>query len=123
MPQLLSVSTTEGRIRAFANIVPEYQLNEITIDLMRHRQEIEPGTMDYLFVSLFEWAHSQGYATFNLGLSALYGVGEKTADPLPERTLHFIYTHINQFYNFKGCTNLKINSTLIGPPVTWHILE
>ncbi len=102
-----AVVTAEGRIRAFANVVPEYQLKEISIDLMRHRQEIEPGTMDYLFISLFEWAREQGYATFNLGLSALYGVGEKVDDTLPERTLHYIYEHINQFYNFQGLHAFK----------------
>lgn len=102
-----TICSAEGRITAFANIVPEYQLNEITIDLMRHRKEIEPGTMDFLFFSLFEWARKQGYETFNLGLSALYGVGEKAVDPLPERTLHFIYEHINQFYNFKGLHEFK----------------
>jgi phosphatidylglycerol lysyltransferase len=102
-----TVSTAEGTVIAFANLVPEYQLNEITIDLMRHRQETEPGTMDYLFVSLFEWARGHGYATFNLGLSAFYGVGEKPEDPLQERALHFIYEHINQFYNFKGLHEFK----------------
>jgi len=102
-----TICTSEGYLRAFANIVPEYQLNEITVDLMRHRQETEPGTMDFLFVSLFEWARQQGYATFNLGLSALYGVGEKPEDPLQERSLHFIYEHINQFYNFKGLHEFK----------------
>lgn len=102
-----AVITAEGCVRAFANVVPEYQLNEISVDLMRHRQEIEPGTMDYLFVSLFEWAREKGYATFNLGLSALYGVGEKLDDTITERTLHFIYEHINQFYNFQGLHEFK----------------
>jgi phosphatidylglycerol lysyltransferase len=102
-----AVITAEGRVRAFANVIPEYQLNEISVDLMRHRQEIEPGTMDYLFISFFEWARQKGYATFNLGLSALYGVGEKVDDSIPERTLHYIYEHINQFYNFQGLHEFK----------------
>jgi phosphatidylglycerol lysyltransferase len=101
------VCAAEGRIIAFANIVPEYQLKEISIDLMRHRQEIEPGTMDYLFISTFEWGRAKGYATFNLGMSSLYGVGEKEDDTLPERTLHYIYEHINQFYNFQGLHEFK----------------
>jgi len=101
------ICNAEGFMRAFANLVPEYRLNEVSIDLMRHRQEIEPGTMDYLFVCLFEWARSQGYATFNLGLSSLYGVGQTPESSLPERTLHFIYEHINQFYNFKGLHEFK----------------
>jgi phosphatidylglycerol lysyltransferase len=81
--------------------------NEITIDLMRHRREIEPGTMDFLFVELFSWAKENGYAAFNLGLSALAGIGEHPDDPMIERTLHYIYQHINQFYNFKGLHDFK----------------
>jgi phosphatidylglycerol lysyltransferase len=102
-----TVCAADGRIVAFVNVVSEYQLNEITVDLMRHRREIEPGTMDFLFISLFAWAKERGYATFNLGLSALYGVGEHSEAPLPEKTLHYIYQHINQFYNFKGLHEFK----------------
>ena len=102
-----AVHSPSDLITAFANIVPEYQLNEITIDLMRHRREIEPGTMDFLFVELFSWAKENGYAAFNLGLSALAGIGEHPDDPMIERTLHYIYQHINQFYNFKGLHDFK----------------
>ncbi len=102
-----AVHTPEGWISAFANLVPEYQLNEITIDLMRHRPETEPGTMDFLFVSLIQWAQKQGYQGFNLGLSSLSGVGQNPDDPIIEKTMHFVYEHINQFYNFKGLHSYK----------------
>jgi phosphatidylglycerol lysyltransferase len=104
---VIAVHTPAGEISAFANIVPEYQCNEITADLMRHRAEIENGTMDFLFVSFFEWAKTQGYHSFNLGLSPLSGVGEQPDDPAVERALHFIYEHINQFYSFKGLHEFK----------------
>ena len=102
-----AVHGPEGWITAFANFVPEYQLNEITIDLMRHRKEIENGTMEFMFVSLFRWAKAQGYAGFGLGLSALSGIGEKPADPAIERALRYVFEHINQFYNFKGLHGYK----------------
>jgi len=105
--QVMVIRNSQGNIAAFANIVSEYKLNEITIDLMRYLPEAEKGTMDFLFASLFEWASEKGYASFNLGLSALSGIGETSDDPLVERTLHFIYTHINQFYNFKGLHAFK----------------
>jgi phosphatidylglycerol lysyltransferase len=97
----------EGRLEAFANIVPEYQLSEISIDLMRHRRESENGLMDFLFVSLLQWARAQGYATFNLGLSALAGIGESPEDPALERALRYIYEHVSRFYNFKGLHAFK----------------
>jgi phosphatidylglycerol lysyltransferase len=102
-----SVYTPEGGICAFVNLVPEYQRNEITIDLMRRRAEIENGTMEFLFVSLLQWAKEAGYETFNLGLSALSGVGENPDDPAVERIMHFVYEHVNQFYNFKGLHAFK----------------
>jgi phosphatidylglycerol lysyltransferase len=91
---------------AFANIVLEYQRNEVTIDLMRHLPG-EHGIMDFMFVSLFEWAAQEGYVSFNLGMSALSGVGEHPEDPNVERALHYIYEHVNQFYNFKGLHAFK----------------
>jgi len=104
---IAAVHSPEGYISAFANFVPEYQLNEITIDLMRHRHEMENGTMDFLFASLFRWAKEQGYQGFDLGLSALSGVGEQVSDPAIERVMHWIYENVNQFYNFKGLHSYK----------------
>lgn len=104
---VLTVETPEGDIIAFANLVPEYQLNEATIDLMRHRPNVPPGTMDYLFVALIKWAQAQGYDTFNLGLSALSGIGLNQQDPLIEKAMHYVYEYVNQFYNFKGLHSFK----------------
>jgi len=102
-----AVYAPEGWISAFVNFVPAHQLNEITVDLMRRRTEIENGTMEFLFVSLFQWAKAKGYHGFNLGLSSLSGVGEQSTDPAIERVMHFIYEHVNQFYNFKGLHSFK----------------
>ena len=44
--EIATVETADDYITAFANIVPEYQTNEITIDLMRHRTQVESGKMD-----------------------------------------------------------------------------
>lgn len=104
---VIVINNPDGRIEAFGNIVPEYQCNEITIDLMRHRRNAEHGIMDYLFVSLIQWAKEQGYGAFDLGLSALAGIGEGAGATAIERTLHFIYEHVNQFYNFKGLHEFK----------------
>jgi phosphatidylglycerol lysyltransferase len=104
---IAAVHDAQGWIIAFANLLPEYRRAEVAADLMRRRREVEPGTMDFLFVSLFQWAREQGYTAFNMGLSALSGVGEHPEDPATERILHFIYEHINQFYNFKGLHGYK----------------
>jgi phosphatidylglycerol lysyltransferase len=104
---ILVVHNPEGRIEAFANIIAGYPADEVTADMMRHRSHAEKGQMDFLFVSLFEWARAAGYARFNFGLSALSGIGEKPADPAIERALRYVFEHINRFYNFKGLHSYK----------------
>jgi len=104
---VMAVHTAGGLITAFANITSEYQRNEATIDLMRHRRDVEWGTMDFLFVSLFQWAKQQGFETFNLGLSGLAGVGEGPDAPPIERALRYVSQHANRFYNFQGLFEFK----------------
>jgi phosphatidylglycerol lysyltransferase len=105
--RVIIIRSPQGYIDAFANILPEYQANEISIDLMRHRTQAEKGQMDFLFVSLIEWAKAHGYATFNMGLSGLAGIGKNPHDPAIDRAMHYIYEHMNQFYNFKGLHEFK----------------
>ena len=104
---ILLVRDREGFIEAFANIVTEFQNNEVAIDLMRHRAQVDSGVMDFLFMSLLTWAKEQNFATFNLGLSALSGVGEHSDDPVMERAIHFIYKNVNSVYNFRGLHAFK----------------
>jgi phosphatidylglycerol lysyltransferase len=100
--EIAAVRTAQGQLSAFANIVTEYQVNDITIDLMRHRAEMENGTMDFLFISMFQHFQEQGYDGFNLGLSALSGLGESEQAPRLEQGMNYLYEHLNRFYNFKG---------------------
>ena len=104
---IMALHDPDGELLAFANIVSEYQLNESTIDLMRRREEIPRGTMEMLFVSLFEWSKEQGFDTFNLGPSPFAGIGEHSEDPATEKAMHFIFEHMNGFYNFKGLHAFK----------------
>lgn len=104
---VMAIRSSEGAVVAFANIISEYQRNECTVDLMRRTKDAPSGTMDFLFVKLFEWANQAGFDTFNLGLSPLSGVGEKPGDPAIERAVRFIYDHANQFYSFRGLHQFK----------------
>jgi phosphatidylglycerol lysyltransferase len=105
--EIATVQTSTGEITAFANIIPEYQINEITIDLMRRRTEVEHGTMEFLFISLFQHFKERGYDGFNLGLSALSGVGETPKSPRLEKILRYLYNHLDRFYNFQGLHSFK----------------
>jgi phosphatidylglycerol lysyltransferase len=104
---VLAVRNNEGRMEAFLNIIAGFPDDEVTADMMRHRSHAEKGQMDFLFVSLFDWARQAGYTRFNFGLSALSGIGEKPADPAIEKALRYIFEHINRFYKFKGLHGYK----------------
>jgi len=53
--RLALVYAPDGTIIAFTTLTPEYQLNEVSIDLMRRRRGVESGVLDFLFVSLLLW--------------------------------------------------------------------
>lgn len=101
------VYTPDGTATAFTNIVPEFQLNEITIDLMRRKPDTESGVMDFLFVTLFIWAQERGFATFNLGLCALSALCEDVSLPIVQRGLSWFYDHGSWIYHFKGVFEFK----------------
>ncbi|MBD2519724.1 bifunctional lysylphosphatidylglycerol flippase/synthetase MprF [Nostoc sp. FACHB-973] len=105
--EIVAVHTPEGIISAFANVVGEYQKKEITIDLMRRHKEVENGTMEFLFISMFQHFKLLGYDNFSLGLSALSGVGETQYSPRLEKALKYLYEHLNKFYKFKGLHTFK----------------
>jgi phosphatidylglycerol lysyltransferase len=105
--EIAAVHSNTGEIIAFANAIPAFQLNEMTVDLMRRRKEVEPGTMDVLFISLFQHFQERGYAGFNLGLAALSGVGDQAESPRMEKTLHYLSQHLKQIYNFQGLRAFK----------------
>jgi len=100
--EIAAVQTPDGEITAFSNIVSEYQLNEVTHDMMRHRLSIEKGTMDFLLISMLQKFKEQGYDSFNFGLSALSGVGENPESRRLEKVLRYLYQHLNRFYDFHG---------------------
>lgn len=100
--EIVTVQSSQGDIIAFANILSEYQLNEVTNDMMRHRKSIENGTMDFLFISMFQHYKERGYDGFNIGLSALAGVGETQESQRLEKVLYYLYKHLERFYNFQG---------------------
>jgi phosphatidylglycerol lysyltransferase len=104
--RLALVYTPAGEISAFVSLVPEYQRNGLSIDLMRHRQKFESGTMDFLFTSLLFWGREHGYTTFNLGLSPLFGVNTQPHPSVMDPILHLIYK-FGSFYNFRGINGFK----------------
>ncbi|UZN00276.1 phosphatidylglycerol lysyltransferase domain-containing protein [Lysinibacillus sp. MHQ-1] len=70
----------------FASIMPMYDQGErVSVDLMRFKPGSPSGTMDFIFLSLFEWAKSEGYRVFNMGMSPLSNVGQSRYSFLSEK--------------------------------------
>jgi phosphatidylglycerol lysyltransferase len=97
----------EGRIVAFANIWATADREELSVDLMRHAEEIPYGTMDYLFVRLMQWGRDQGFRWFNLGLAPLSGIEARRLAPIWARIGGLIYRHGDAFYSFEGLRAYK----------------
>lgn len=99
---------SEGEICAFVNIMPNYNEETITIDLMRYDPDREVNSMmDYLFLNLFIYAKDSGIKYFNLGMAPLANVGINKSAYLSERIASLVYAHAGSIYPFKGLKNFK----------------
>ena len=97
----------EERIIAFANLWPGGEKEELSIDLMRHREEAPGGVMDFLFLELMLWGREQGYRWFGLGMAPLSGLEEHALAPLWNRVGSLVFRHGEHFYNFQGLRQYK----------------
>jgi phosphatidylglycerol lysyltransferase len=100
---------TEGKVIAFATLASNYQENNrtITIDLMRYHKDSPHGTMDYLFLSIFNWCKEQEYEWCSMGMSPLANLNGKSFQTKFDRIGQFIFHKGNHFYNFKGLYEYK----------------
>lgn len=97
----------DGQALAFVNQIRSYSPGEVTIDMMRHKENAPNSTMDFLFAKLLKELHAEGFKSFSLGLAALAGVGDDPKDPLEEKALHQVYEHLNRFFSYKGLRSYK----------------
>lgn len=95
-------------ITAFTSLMPNYDENIMTIDLMRYDTDMNVNSMmDYLFLNLFIYAKDNGYRYFNLGMAPLSNVGIYKSSYPSERIGSFIFKYADSLYPFKGLRNYK----------------
>jgi phosphatidylglycerol lysyltransferase len=98
----------EGNMIGFASLMPNYDGHEtISVDLMRFIPNSPNGLMDYIFVSLFEWAKEAGYSRFNMGMAPLSNVGSSRFSFLSEKIAAQIFLHGHFIYHFQGLRRFK----------------
>jgi phosphatidylglycerol lysyltransferase len=102
------VKNKQQEIVAFASFMPTYQDDSASIDLMRYDPQTAPsGTMDFLFIHLFEYFQNQGLTQFDLGMAPLANVGTSRSSFLQERIAYLIYNFGSHFYSFEGLKEYK----------------
>ena len=103
----MAVVRVNGRIIAFANLWKTHNKLELSVDLMRHADEMPYGTMDFLFIHLMQWGQQEGYRWFNLGMAPLSGLEARRLSPLWSKLGALLYQHGNALYGFEGLRAYK----------------
>jgi phosphatidylglycerol lysyltransferase len=104
-------------IIGFMSIMPVYDDNKtISVDLIRFRPDAPEGTVDFLFISLFDWAKKQGFRQFNMGMAPLANVGLSRFAFLSEKIAAQIFLHGHFIYHFQGLRKFKEKYTNVWEP-------
>jgi phosphatidylglycerol lysyltransferase len=99
---VFTLSSSDGRIVAFINLIRDGVPGEGTFDLMRHRPDAPNGSMDALLVRLAEHLRDQGYSRMSLGMVPFADVGTGEADPVLERGLRLLVERMERFFSYRG---------------------
>ncbi|MFD2175909.1 bifunctional lysylphosphatidylglycerol flippase/synthetase MprF [Rhodobacter lacus] len=105
--QPVAVLRKAGEIIAFATVAVTETKAEATVDLMRFAPDAPDGTMDYLFLCLFEHLRAEGFARFNLGMAPLAGLTRHELAPVWDHLGAVLFEHGERFYNFRGLRAFK----------------
>ena len=104
---VIAIHAPNGRVVAFANLVVTNQNRVITGDLVRSRSNVENGMMEFLTVSMINWAMNQGYDTFSLSAVTAVAKGAEPDDLAIAKVVSSISVPINRLYKFKGIYSFK----------------
>lgn len=103
----VALATIGDRVVAFANLWLTDNRAEASVDLMRHRDDAPPGTMDFLFVHVMQWARVEGFKRFSLGIAPLSGITGRRLAPAWARAAALVFQHGERFYGFRGLRTYK----------------
>ncbi|PPK92657.1 phosphatidylglycerol lysyltransferase [Kineococcus xinjiangensis] len=103
----LVVVRQEEKIIAFATLWTGADGQQVQVDLMRRLPDGPSTVMTFLFVECILWAKENGFASFSLGMAPLSGLRTDATPSFWDRVGHLLWTHGEQFYNFKGLRKFK----------------
>ncbi|MGL4977681.1 MAG: phosphatidylglycerol lysyltransferase domain-containing protein [Cetobacterium sp.] len=102
----IAIVQKNDKIIAFANLYKTIYKECLTLDLMRHRENLENGVMEFFFTSLILYSKDEMYKKFSLGIVPLSGIEKSKLSPY-KYCENFIFNHEKHFYNFKGLKMFK----------------
>ena len=96
-----------GHVVAFANIWKAGEHQELSVDLMRHRDDAPKGVIDFMFIECMLWGKAQGFRWFNLGMAPLSGLETHPLAPAWHKVGRLVHRYGENFYNFEGLHKYK----------------
>ncbi len=102
-----AVVRRDGAIIAFANIWALPGAGELSVDLMRHLPDTPNGTMDMMFINLFDWGRAHGFERFNMGMAPLSGLPGGRLAPLWAKLGRVLFDNGERLYGFAGLRAFK----------------
>jgi phosphatidylglycerol lysyltransferase len=102
---IITVKDSEGNIKAFLNIIPDYSPEECTYDLIRRTADAPGAAMDALIIRLIQYAKEKEQSFLNMGLAPLSGIEQpgNTAEHL----LKVAASRIKRFGHYRGLREFK----------------
>jgi phosphatidylglycerol lysyltransferase len=102
---IFTIESNEGKIVGFVNMIPNFIACEANFDLMRKTTDAPNGTMDFLFVKMFEHLKLKEYLSCNLGMVPLSGIDNPKN--ILEQAMKTAYEKMKIFSQYKNLYNFK----------------
>jgi phosphatidylglycerol lysyltransferase len=102
---ILSLENPEGKVVGFINLISDYTAEEANFDLMRKTEDAPNGTMDFLFVRMFDYLKEMGFKSCNIGMVPMSGID--TPENVQERVIKLAYEKLKQFDHYKSLREYK----------------
>jgi phosphatidylglycerol lysyltransferase len=102
---IITVNDSEGNIKAFLNIIPDYAAEECTYDLIRKTKDAPGAAMDALIIKLIDYAKDKNKLYINLGMVPMMGVSQP--DNTAEQIIKLASEKIKRFQHYKGLREFK----------------
>ncbi len=105
---VIVVRDASGALTAFANIVVAGGSDYATVDVVRHRLDAMPGTLEFLLLASFRWAAGRGAQRFSLGLTLPVEPPGSADLPHPGDAAQRLAAHLGALHGFQGLRHLYL---------------